>query len=140
MARICLATSLDRYLGFSSSPLFTSTHLTEMGRRPERFLATSFVTLAQDPFAVEVRQLLSPSAPHQVVTEDLSCEVVSVAAAVALCWAVELALYLCVVIGDLYAEAATLREVVPLELHVDPLQDSSAQSPGIACSVDSVSA
>ena len=28
------ATSLDRYFGFNSSPLFTSTHLTVIGGRP----------------------------------------------------------------------------------------------------------
>ena len=32
--RICLATRRDLMSGFSSSPLLTSTHLTEMGGRP----------------------------------------------------------------------------------------------------------
>ena len=47
--RISLATSLLRMFGWSSSPLFVSTHLTEMGFRPILALASLIVLIYHTP-------------------------------------------------------------------------------------------
>ena len=46
----CLATSLDRYRGFMSSPLFASTHRTDMAFLPVLALASFFSFFVQTPF------------------------------------------------------------------------------------------
>ena len=49
--RIWRATSLARMLGDSSSPLFVSTHLTEMGRRPVTLTASLIGLISPTPLS-----------------------------------------------------------------------------------------
>ena len=76
--RIWRATSRERMFGSTSSPLFTSTHLTVMGGLPVFLLASSMAFLTHTPFDSKKSSSFLRAALTSVGVEDLARQIVTV--------------------------------------------------------------